>query len=76
MSIVQTDVESIHGAPSQQRLIYYRCQDHLGEWHSHGPIVTRDPAFDIEAQKPIVAARVAALLEEAELEALIGEDDG
>ncbi|MBP9803316.1 MAG: hypothetical protein KBE22_00225 [Candidatus Accumulibacter sp.] len=75
MSIVLTEVESIHGAPNQQRLIYYRCQDHLGAWHSHGPIVTRDPAFDVEAQKPIVAAIIATALEEAELEALIGGED-
>lgn len=75
MSIVLTEVESIHGAQNQQRLIYYRCHDHLGEWHSHGPIVTRDPEFDIEAQKPIVASIIENALEEAELEALIGEDD-
>jgi hypothetical protein len=76
MSIVQTQIESIHGAPGQQQMIYYRCQDHLGAWHSHGPIVTRDPAFDAEAHKAVAADSVAAALEEAEIEALIGEDDG
>ncbi len=60
MSIVATEVESIHG--SNPRMIFYRCQDSQGAWHSYGPVITTDPAFDTEAFKVAVAARVAERL--------------
>jgi hypothetical protein len=66
--IVVTEVESIHGAAGQQRLIFYRCQDHLGEWHSFGPIRTNDDAFDVEAYKATVAIEVAESLADQEFE--------
>jgi hypothetical protein len=59
MSIVATEIESIHGAANQQRMIFYRCQDHLGEWHSYGPVITIDSNFDADAHRAVVAARVA-----------------
>jgi hypothetical protein len=65
MSIVATEIESIHG--SAQRMIFYRCQDHLGVWHSYGPIITTDAGFDADAFKPTVAEKVADRLAEVEL---------
>jgi hypothetical protein len=66
MSIVATEVESIHGAPTQQRMIFYRCRDHLGVWHSYGPVITVDQNFDVEAHKAAVAAQIAESLAERE----------
>jgi hypothetical protein len=73
MSIVATEVESIHGASSGHRMIFYRCQDHLGTWHSYGPVTTTDPNFDVEARGAIVAVKIAEYLAEAETESLLGE---
>jgi hypothetical protein len=75
MSIVETRLEPIHGAPNQQRLIFYACKDHTGKWHAYGPMVTRDPAFDLEAHQGVAAAAVAARLAAEEIDALIEEDD-
>lgn len=68
MSIVTTEVESIHGAVGGQRTIWYRCLDHLGEWHAHGPIVTHDDTFDADAYKTTVAAKVETALALAEFD--------
>ena len=68
MSIVATEVESIYGAPTQQRMIFYRCRDHLGAWHSYGPVITVDQNFDVEGHKAVVAARIAESLAEQEFE--------
>jgi hypothetical protein len=70
MSIVSTEIESIHG--STNRMIFYRCQDHLGAWHNYGPVITIDTNFDAEAFKPTVAAKVAARLAENEAQQVIG----
>ena len=70
MSIVVTEIESIHG--DAYRMIFYRCQDHLGAWHSYGPVITIDPNFDAEAFKPTVAAKVAERLAENEAAGVIG----
>ena len=72
MSIVATEIESIHGALGQQRMIFYRCQDSEGAWHNYGPVITTDDSFDAEAFKAVVAAKVAAALAEAEAQALMG----
>ena len=72
MSIVATEIESIHGAVGQQRMIFYRCQDHLGQWHPYGPVITVDGAFDAEAFKTVVAGKVAASLAESEAEQVLG----
>ena len=72
MSIVLTEVESVHGAPSQQRMIFYRCQDHLGQWHEYGPVTTVDPAFDVEGFKAIAAAKIERVLAESEASEIIG----
>lgn len=74
MSIVATEVESIHGAVPAQRMIFYKCQDHLGEWHNYGPVITVDPWFDIKGFKPIAAAKVENLLAEMEFNKLVGEE--
>jgi hypothetical protein len=69
MSIVATEIESIHG--DTQRMIFYRCQDHLGEWHNYGPVITSDTNFDADAHKAIVAVKVAESLAEQEATRLI-----
>jgi hypothetical protein len=66
MTIVATEVDSIHGAIGQQRMIFYRCQDHLGAWHNYGPVITSDDAFDAAAHMTVVAAKVAESLAAAE----------
>jgi hypothetical protein len=73
VSIVTTEIESIHGATGQQRMIFYRCQDHLGVWHEYGPVITIDDAFDADAHRAVVAAKVAESLAEAEAQQLLGE---
>jgi len=72
MSIVATEIESVHGAASGQRLIFFRCQDHLGVWHSYGPVISNDAEFDAEAFKSIVAVKVAESLAEQEFNQEIG----
>ena len=72
MSIVATEIESIHGALGQQRMIFYRCQDSEGMWHPYGPVITTDDAFDADAHKTVVAEIVAANLADAETERLLG----
>jgi hypothetical protein len=69
MSIVTTEIESIHG--EAHRMIFYRCQDHLGEWHNYGPVISGDPLFDAELHKPVVAEKVARMLAEAEANEVI-----
>jgi len=64
MSIVATEIESIHG--DTQRFIFYRCQDHLGAWHNYGPVITSDVNFDADAHKTVVAGKIAAMLAEQE----------
>ena len=71
MSIVATEIESVHGAVGQQRMIFYRCQDHLGAWHSYGPVITTDNAFDAEAHKTAVALKVTDSLAESEFAQVI-----
>lgn len=71
MSIVATEIESIHGSAEGQRLIFYRCQDSHGAWHSYGPVISNDAAFDVVAFKAIAAAKVAEHLAQAEADAVI-----
>ncbi len=73
MSIVATEIESIHGAAPGQRLVYYRCQDSEGAWHGYGPVITTGSDFDADAHKTVVAAKVAEALAAAEAERLLGE---
>lgn len=67
MPIVATEIESVHGAGAN-RMIYYRCMDHAGKWHSYGPVMTSDGGFDENAHRSVVAQRVALSLEEGKLE--------
>jgi hypothetical protein len=69
VSIVVTEIESIHG--DAHRMIFYRCQDHLGAWHDYGPVITIDANFDAEAFKPTVAVKVAERLAETEANQVI-----
>ena len=71
MSIVLTEIESIHGTVPQ-KMVFYRCQDSSGVWHPYGPVITSDPAFDAEAHKTVVASKVAEALAEAEAAQVIG----
>ncbi len=72
MAIVATEIESIHGAANQKRLIFYKCQDHLGVWHNYGPVYA-EPGFNIDAHKTIVAAKMTESLANTEFELLIGD---
>ena len=72
MSIVATEIDSIHGAIGQQRMIFYKCQDHLGAWYNYGPVITVDDAFDADAHKAVVAVKVAAALAETEAQQIMG----
>ena len=72
MSIVATEIDSIHGQIGQQRMIFYKCQDHLGAWHNYGPVITIDDAFDAEAHKAVVADKIAASLAAVEAADLVG----
>jgi N-acyl-D-aspartate/D-glutamate deacylase len=73
MAIVATEIESVHGALGQQRMIFYRCQDSEGVWHQYGPVITIDDNFDADAHKTVVAVKVAESLAAAEAEQLLGE---
>lgn len=73
MSIVATEVTSIHGSIGEQRMVFYRCQDDQGEWHKHGPIITIDDAFDAEAHKAIVAQQMGDSLADQEFLETVGE---
>ena len=72
MSIVATEIDSIHGRIGQQRMIFYKCQDHVGAWHNYGPVITIDDAFDSEAHKAVVAAKVAESLAASDAADLVG----
>ena len=72
MSIVATEIESIHGDANTQRLVYYRCQDHLGMWHNYGPVISNEPVFDANAYKTVVAAKIAEQLAREEANEVIG----
>ena len=72
MTIKKTEIESVHGEAKGQRLIFYRCQDHLEVWHSYGPVITTDPDFDVDGHKEAVAVKVAESLAEQEFNEVIG----
>ena len=59
MAIVASEVESIHGDPRGQRMIFYRFQDETGVWHSYGPVITSDPDLDLDAQRELLAIKIA-----------------
>jgi len=71
MSIVATEIDSIHGTTGQQRMIFYKCQDSEGVWHPYGPVITIDDDFDADAHKTLVAIKVAESLAAAEAEELL-----
>ena len=67
------EIDSIHG--SKQRMIFYRITDDAGGVHQYGPVITIDPAFDPEAHKAVVAAKMAESLAAQEFGALLGAGD-
>ena len=69
MAIVATEIVHIDG--TALRSVYYRCQDHLGQWHPYGPLFTSDPLFDIEAHKAVVAVKVANSLAVDEFDGMV-----
>ena len=71
MSIVATEIDSIHGGANEQRMIFYKCQDSEGVWHPYGPVITIDPAFDAVAHKAVVAGKVAESLAASEFKQVI-----
>jgi hypothetical protein len=71
MSIVSVSIVSDGGSPRQ---IVYSALDSEGASHRYGPVITSDPAFDADAFKTIVSAKVAAALAETEAEALLRGD--
>jgi hypothetical protein len=71
MSVVATEIDSIHGTTGQQRMIFYKCQDSEGVWHPYGPVITIDDNFDADAHKTVVAIKVAESLAAAEAAQLL-----
>lgn len=53
------------------RRIYYKVTDDHGGVHQYGPVFTSDPAFDAEAFKTVVAAKMTEALAKQEFEELI-----
>jgi len=74
MSIESVVIESIHGAKGQQRMIFYRAQDHLGVWHNYGPVMTIDDNWDEEAFRATVAAKMAVMLADREFSKIIEKE--
>lgn len=58
MTIVATEIESIHGAKGQTRAVFFRCRDQNGDWHRYGPVITSDDRFDPEKYRDVVAKKV------------------
>ena len=53
------------------RRVYYKVVDDAGGVTYYGPVFTSDPAFDAEAHKTVVAAKVAESLAQAEFNQVI-----
>jgi hypothetical protein len=70
--IVATEIESIHGATTGRHMVFYKCQDSQGVWHSYGP-VNAAAGFDAEAFKATVAVKVAESLAAAEFANAVGQ---
>jgi hypothetical protein len=69
MAIVATEIVSDHNS-GPSRYITYRCQDSEGVWHNWGPVIA-DAAFDAQAFASTIAARVADVLSEQEIDRVI-----
>lgn len=74
MSIELVEIESVHGQTGQQRMIFYKAQDHLGAWHKYGPVITVDDSFDADSFKTVVAGKIESRLAEEEFNALLEEE--
>jgi hypothetical protein len=71
MAIVAHEIESIHGDPQGQRMIFYRFQDSEGEWHRFGPVIMTDPDFDTEAHRARIAGDLESSLAEREADQML-----
>jgi hypothetical protein len=69
MMIVEIDSDQTWETP---RRVYYKVTDDFGGVTYYGPVFTSDPAFDPEAFKTTVAAKVAENLAEQEFNEVIG----
>jgi hypothetical protein len=66
MKIVAFEIESIHGAANEQRMMFFRATDDSGVVHSVGPVFTTAADFDPVAMQDIIIAKIeAGLTEEA-----------
>lgn len=70
MAIVATEIVS-NTMVGVTRYVVYRCQDSYGEWHQWGPVFAPE-SFDADAHKATIAERVQAYLEQAEIDAELG----
>jgi len=70
MSIVSVTLNAVASGPTQ-RLLYYTCTDHLGVVRECGPVVTNDPAFDAEAHKAVISAKLTDALAALEAASLL-----
>lgn len=66
--LVEIDSDQTWETP---RRVYYRVTDDVGGVHNYGPVFTSDPAFDAEAFKSVVAAKIAESLAAQEFEQVI-----
>jgi hypothetical protein len=65
ITVIENDI------PGNPRMVYYKVTDDFGGDHRYGAVITVDPAFDAEAFKTVVEAKVAAMLAENEFNQLI-----
>jgi hypothetical protein len=56
--MVSVEVDSVHGEPSGQRLVFFRCTDSLGAVSEYGPVITTDPGFDPQACCAMLLAKL------------------
>ena len=73
MSIVLTEVESVHGDMDKQRMVFYRCKDDQGNWHPYGPYIIKDQNFVPESLLSMIAEKVANSLAEEEFDQVLEE---
>ena len=68
MSITNMQVDSVHGDPGGQCIVYYRGQDGNGDWHTYGPICTADPDFNPADHLATMQAKLEETLAAREFE--------
>lgn len=66
ITVIEDDI------PGNPRMIYYKVVDDYGVEHRYGAVMTVDPAFDAEAFKTVVEAKVSEMLAQSEFNQLVG----